>query len=253
MTSPGESPVPPPPAPPSTEPGRRLRRPYICGGLVLLVALEVARAAFWPWVVLETEGEIAGGTPSPWVLTARGYEMTGWSIYQATADTGDNPLLILKLFPAGFSPMFTGLTWLIADGLLALAALLLLASPKVRQPARSSIPHRWRRLIVTLGCFSVLPPAVNMASLTWFWQSHQYLAIGGGLAVGGPLALVGGAILVFGTTGSPLWWRRRTTSVLTTGTPASATPNIFSQCPACGRAIHREAKRCPYCRTDLVQ
>jgi hypothetical protein len=205
MTSPGESPVPPPPAPPPNEPGRRLRRPYICGGLVLLVALEVASTAFWPWVVLEAEDGVTGGTPSsPWVQTVRGYEMTGWSIYQATNDTGDNPLLILKLFPSGFSPMFTGLTWLIADGLLALAALLLLASPKMRQPARSSIPLRRRRLIWILVCFAVLPPVVNMASLSWFWQSRQYLDIGMGLAVGGPLAVVGGAILVFGTTGSLL-------------------------------------------------
>jgi hypothetical protein len=186
MTYPGEPPAPPPPAPVPAETGRRLKRPFVCGFLALLMAAGVVASAFWPWL-------------DPVV----GDSMSGWDIYESTADTGDNPLLITEAFRTGFSPLFTGLTVVIAGGVLAAAALALLVSPKVRQPSQWGIPKRVGTLISLLGFAVLLIPLTNLLSLVLTQPRSHLIQPGAGLIGSVFLAAVGGMAVVIGSTGAP--------------------------------------------------
>ena len=193
MTYPGEPPPPPPPAPQLAEPGRRLKRPYVCGLLALLMAAGVIASTFWPWLE-----PVAGDS------------MSGWDIYESTADTGDNPLLITEAFRTGFSLLFTGLSVVIAGGVLAAAALLLMVSPKVKQPSQWGIPKSVGTVISLLGFAVFLVPIINSCSLMFTQPSPHLIQLGVGLIGGVFLAAIGGMAVVIGATGAPGWKKRST-------------------------------------------
>ena len=186
MTDPGEPPPVPTPAPQSIVISRRLKRPYVCGFLALLMAAGVIASAFWPWLE-----PVAGDS------------MSGWDIYESTADTGDNPFLITEAFRTGFSPLLTGLSVVIAGGVLAAAALVLMVSPKVKQPSQWGVPKGMGTVISLLGFAVLLVPIINLCSLM-FTQPRPYLIQpGAGLMGGFVLAGVGGVAVVIGATGAP--------------------------------------------------
>lgn len=183
---------PEPPPPPAAEPGlpqagRRLKRPYICGVLGLLMAGGLAASAFWPWLT-----PVLGGDA-----------VSGWDIYQSAGGTGENAFLITEAFRDGFSPLFTGLTIIVAGGVLAVAAVVLILAPKVPQPSQWGVP-RWLGALVSLTGFVVLLTSlVSLASLI-FTQPRPYLINPGAGLIGGVfLAAMGGLALVIGATGSP--------------------------------------------------
>jgi hypothetical protein len=181
------APPPPPPEPVRAESGRRLKRPYVCGFLALLMAAGLIASVFLPWL-------------SP-VLGED--DLSGWDVYQSTGDTGDNPFLISEAFRTSFSPLFTGLSVVIAGGVLAAAALVLMASPKVKQPSQWGIPKGLGTPIMLLGFAVFLVPTVNLLSLVSTQHRPYLIQPGGGLIGGMLLAAVGGMALVIGATGSP--------------------------------------------------
>jgi hypothetical protein len=179
-------PLPPPAEPTLPQTGRRLKRPYVCGVLALLMAAGVAASAFWPWLTPVLGGE----------------EVSGWDIYRSAGDTGQNSFLIAEAFRAGFSPLFTGLSVVAAGGVLAAAALLLLGSPKVEQPAPRGIPAGMVTLVVLLGLLAFVPSVVSLFSVV-FTQPRPYLIEPSvGLIAGLIFALLGEMMLVVGASGS---------------------------------------------------
>jgi len=190
MTYPGEPPPPPPPAPPSSVTGRRLKRPYVCGVIALAASAGLVASVFWAWLV---------------PVLGSGDEMTGWEVYQAAGDTGENSFLISDAFREGFSPLFTGLSVVIAGGLLGAGALLLLFSPKVSQPNRYAIGRGMAVLVMTLGFLAMVPPFVNIGSFTFTQPRPWLINIGVGLITSVLFALAGYGMLAiggYGRTGS---------------------------------------------------
>ena len=188
MTYPGEPPPPPPPAPSSTVTGRQLKRPYVCGVVALLASAGLIASVFWAWLVPALPG---------------GDGATGWEVYQTAGDTGRNSFLITDAFRDGFSPLFTGLTVVVAGGVLAALSLLLMVSPKVKQPSKWGVPAGVGALISLLGFAVLLVPLVNLLSLMMSQPRPYLVQPGGGLIGGFLLAAVGGIALVIGATGSP--------------------------------------------------
>lgn len=188
MTNPGEPPPPPPPAPSSSVTGRRLKRPYVCGVIALLASAGLIASVFWAWLV---------------PVLASADEMTGWEIYQAAGDTGENSFLIADAFRDGFSPLFTGLSVAIAGGVLAALALVLMVSPKAQQPSKWGVPAGLGSLIALVGLAVLFIPLVNLSSLIMTQPRPYLIQPGGGLTGGFLLAAVGGIALAIGATGSP--------------------------------------------------
>jgi hypothetical protein len=187
-----EPPPPPPPEPAATEPGppaagRRLKRPYVCGVLALMMAAGVAASAFWPWLT-----PVLGGNA-----------VSGWDIYQSAGDTGENVFLITEAFREGFSPLFTGLSVIVAAGVMAASALALMTSPKTPQPSQWGIPRGRGVPIALLGFAVFLVCLVNLFSLMITQPRPYLIQPGGGLIGGCLLAAVGGMALVIGVTGLP--------------------------------------------------
>jgi hypothetical protein len=63
----------------------------------------------------------------PW-LDTQGEDPTGWDTYTTLSDAGRNIFYEHNFYASGFSPFFSGLTIMIAGGLLALIGLVMLAS-----------------------------------------------------------------------------------------------------------------------------
>ena len=172
------------PAPPAI--GRRLKRPFMCGVLALLMAAGVAASSFWPWL----RPVLGGG------------EVSGWDVYESARETGENAFVVVEAFQDGFSPLFTGLSTIVAAGVLAVAALLLMSAPKVPQPAPRGVHAGMATLVVLLGLLSFLPSLASLSSLT-FAQPRPYAILPSiGLIAGLVFAVLGEVMLVIGTTGS---------------------------------------------------
>jgi hypothetical protein len=81
------------------------------GGMAALIGGALMIVSVWvPW--LDTQVE----------------DPTGWDVYTALSDSGRNVLYEHNFFDTGFSPLFSGLTVLIAGGVLGLLGLGMLAS-----------------------------------------------------------------------------------------------------------------------------
>ncbi|MBU1225829.1 MAG: hypothetical protein KJ698_01275 [Actinobacteria bacterium] len=98
---------------------------------------------------------------TPWLDTQTD-DPTGWDIYTTLSDSGRNLFYEHNFFDPGFSPFFSGLTMLIAGGLLALIGLALLAS--VRGGA-FSLPGAAVAVLDVLALLIFVAAAVNLFSL----------------------------------------------------------------------------------------
>jgi len=135
--------------------------------------------------------------------------MSGWDVYRTPADTGDNALVIGEAFRAGFSPLFTGLSVVIAGALLGVAALLLMVAPRTQQPSPWAVSRGVATPVLLLALLAAVPPLVNLFSLT-MTQPRPYLIQPPGRLIGGVLlACLGEILLILGATGSAGWKRRK--------------------------------------------
>ncbi|MBM3695623.1 MAG: hypothetical protein FJW79_06800 [Actinobacteria bacterium] len=97
----------------------------------------------------------------PWFDTPAG-DVTGWDTYTALSDSGRNIFYEHSFFEDGFSPFFSGVSMLIAGGLLALIGLALVAS--VRGGA-FRLPAAGRLALAVLAILILVAGISNLASL----------------------------------------------------------------------------------------
>ena len=97
----------------------------------------------------------------PWLSSPVGdHAVTGWDTYDLSS--GVDKFFVQEAFDSGFSPMFTGMSVLIAGAVLALIGLTMLASLRGGAFALATMG---KALVVIMGLLSFIVGATNLISL----------------------------------------------------------------------------------------
>lgn len=174
----------PPPAAEAPASPTWSRRPLRGGIVALLAGIGMAPMAFLPWL------------SSP-----IGEDPTGWDLFDAARDAGDNPFFTTEFFADQFSPFFGGPVAIIAAGLMIAAALVVLRAPRIPQPAPSTIPAAWAIPAQIAAFIAVALPMVCLYTLAVVQRTPKLVDPGAGLLGWIALGVVGFMALIIGCAG----------------------------------------------------
>ena len=177
----------PPPEPPTDKntARQRTRRPYR-GGIVALVAgVGMAFMAFLPWL------------SSP-----LGNDLSGWNLYDAAREAGENPLCTGEFFGDRFSPFLTGLTGIISGVLMAGAAFIVLLAPKIPQPAKATVPNAWAIPAMLMAFIATMASFVGFYTLLIAQPAPRLIDPGFGLILWLFIAVTGFTALIIACGGT---------------------------------------------------
>jgi hypothetical protein len=137
----------------------------------------------------------------PWLAAPFGDDPTGWDLFDAAREAGDNPFFTTELFVDQFSPFFSAPVAIISGVLVIAAGLALILAPRVPQPARATVPAAWGFPAQLAGLIAFAFPLVGLYTLGVVQRDPKLIDPGGGLFLWAGLGAIGFLALVIGCAG----------------------------------------------------